>query len=107
MAGNAPAKPLGVARAGWAGIWDRVRHGLERLASHLEGEVVAKGMPGEMTGISREDKAKAAKKGEYFPLYEFSIPREAVEQLQRAQEPVEPGGAGQGPQERPAPHEGK
>jgi len=64
------------------GLWQRVRAGLDRLA----GEVVARDMPGEMTGVTREQKAAAVKRGEYFPIYEFTLPPEAAEMAKAAED---------------------
>jgi hypothetical protein len=67
-------------------LWARMRAGLARLAARLGGEVVAEDVPGEMTGVTRADKAAAAKRGEYFPLYQFTLPPEAVEMARAAEE---------------------
>jgi hypothetical protein len=66
------------------GFWVWVRSGFARFASRWTGTAVAQDRPGEMTGVTKEDKAKAAAKGEYFPLYEgFTIPADKAEALQR------------------------
>jgi len=78
------------------GMIDRVWRGLTRLASRLTGTAVAEDAPGEMTGVTKEDKAEAVKKGEYFPLEEFRIPPEVVEQLRQQQEAAEGASGGSG-----------
>ena len=70
-----------VETAGW---WEGVRHALGRLVGRFTSTAVAQKAPGEMTGVTQEQKAAAAKKGEYFPLYEFAIPRDAAEAAERA-----------------------
>jgi hypothetical protein len=78
-----PGLPVQMAAAP-AGRWDRLWSTLTRLASRLTGEVVAEdAAPGEMTGVTEEAKQKAAARGEYFPLHEFSIPLPAVEALRQ------------------------
>jgi hypothetical protein len=63
-----------------AGTWSSwLRAGVARVASRLGGEVIAEEAPGAMTGVTKEQKATAVEKGEYFPLHQFSIPPEAVE----------------------------
>jgi hypothetical protein len=72
------------------GLWDRLRNALASAASRLSGEVVAQDIPGEMTGITKKQKAEAMEKGEYAPIYELTIPAEAVtEALEREKAAVE------------------
>jgi hypothetical protein len=84
------------------GLWARVRRGLAQLAARLAGTVVAEGPPGEMTGVSKEEKAQAMRKGEYFPLREFSLPAEAVEAARQAAEAASRGREPAGTREPPA-----
>jgi hypothetical protein len=67
-------------------LWHRLAVGMARVASRMTGEVVAEDLKGEMTGVTKEEKAEAARKGEYFPLHEFSIPADAVARARRAEE---------------------
>ena len=60
-----------------------VRELLHGVASRLRGEVVAGNLPGEMTGITEEQKQKAVAAGEYIPLHEFSLPADAVSEVLR------------------------
>jgi len=62
------------------GLWQRLWAGLGRL----RGEVIARDMPGEMTGITRAQKAAAVKRGEYFPIYQFTLPPEAAAMAKEA-----------------------
>ncbi len=69
------------------GFLARLRRGFQQLAMRLRGEVNAEDQaPGEMTGVTKEQKAEAVKKGEYFPLRQFSLPPEAVEAARKAAE---------------------
>jgi hypothetical protein len=68
------------------GVWERARSALGRIAARLGGTAVAEPVGGEMTGVTKERKAEAARKGEYFPIYQFSIPLEAAEEARRAAE---------------------
>jgi hypothetical protein len=70
-------------------VWARLRRALAALASRTVGDAVAEKMPGEMTGVTPEQKREAVEKGEYFPLHEFRIPSEAVEGLRRRQQEEE------------------
>src|SRR5206468_2784759 len=56
--------------------------GLPVLAAAARPEEV----PGEMTGVTRAQKAAAAKRGEYFPLYHFALPPEAVAMARAAED---------------------
>jgi hypothetical protein len=70
-----------------SGLWDRIVGAVERFAARLTGTAIAQdAAPGEMTGVTEEEKAEAVKKGEYFPLREFKIPDEAVEAARKAAE---------------------
>jgi hypothetical protein len=73
-----------------AGFWRRAWEQLTSLAGRLTGEVVAGDAPGEMTGVTEEEKAEAVAEGEYFPLHELTIPRDAIEQARKAQQEGEP-----------------
>jgi hypothetical protein len=75
------------------GIWTKLWTGITRYASRLRGVAVAEEAPGEMTGVTKEQKAEAVRKGEYFPLHQFSIPRQAAEQMRRQQEAAQQGSA--------------
>ena len=66
-----------------AGLWTKLWLGLTRLASRLGSEAVAQKTPGEMTGITKEQKEEAVKEGEYFPLHEFKLTPEQVEEFIR------------------------
>jgi hypothetical protein len=94
MASAAPA-----AGSETPGLLARLRHALVRLAARITGEAIAEEQPGEMTGVTKEQKEEAAKKGEYFPLREFAIPPEAVEAARKAAEEA-------GRQAAPQPAEG-
>jgi len=96
-----PGLAAAVARRAPATFWGRVRAGLQQLASRWTREVVADEVPGRMTGVTREQKARAIKKGEYFPLHQFAIPPDAVTTIRRAREaertqpgPARPAGGG-------------
>jgi hypothetical protein len=81
-----PGLPVMAAAATPTGLWPRVRAGLAALAARWSGEVTAdEGIPG-TTGVTRADKAAAARKGEYFPLYEFRLPDDAVTRARAAEE---------------------
>jgi hypothetical protein len=84
------------------GFWAHLRRGLAQLAARLAGAVVAEGPPGEMTGVTKEEKAEAMRKGEYFPLREFTIPAGAVEAARQAEEAASRGGGPAGTREPPA-----
>ena len=99
MAGNTLGEQPVLAGSG--GIWERLWQGLGRLASRLRGEAVAEQAPGQMTGVSKEEKAEAIKKGEYFPLHEFSIPPDVVEQARRAAEAAQQATPQGGPKSPP------
>jgi hypothetical protein len=72
------------------GLWQRVRDVFALLATRFRGEAVAQRQaPGEMTGVTKEQKAEAAKEGEYFPLHEFTFPPEALEAVRKAIEESE------------------
>ena len=49
-----------------------------------DGDAIAQQTPGTMTGVTKRQKEKAIADGEYFPLYEFSIPPEAADQVLQA-----------------------
>ena len=66
-----------------AGLWAKLWLGLTRLASRVTTEAVAQKTPGEMTGITKEQKEEAVKEGEYFPLHEFKLTPEQVEEFIR------------------------
>jgi hypothetical protein len=71
-----------------AGLWARVRAQLGRLASRLSGGTVVaqEPPPGEMTGVTKEEKAEAAREGEYFPLYDgFALPPDVMKQVEDAE----------------------
>jgi hypothetical protein len=95
-ASNAPAERGTLVAGGLLErLWDRLVH----VASRLTGQAVAEDAPGEMTGVTEEEKAEAVRKGEYFPLQEFRIPPEVAEQLRRqleAEEKKGPGGTSGG-----------
>ncbi len=70
------------------GLWARLRHGLARIASRFSGGTVTaqERPPGEMTGVTEEEKAEAAREGEYFPLYEgFRLPADVMQQVEEAE----------------------
>ena len=75
------------------GLWAKLWIGVARFAARLSGVAVAEQAPGEMTGVTKEQKAEAARKGEYFPLHEFSLSPEAVEEMRRQQEAGQQGSA--------------
>ena len=60
------------------GFWQRVTDQLWNVAARVRGEAVAQNKPGKMTGVTEEQKREAVRKGEYFPLQEFSIPADAA-----------------------------
>jgi hypothetical protein len=73
MASAAPESPT---------LWERVRDVLASIGSRLRAEVVAQDkVPGEMTGVTKEQKREAMEKGEYAPIWELKIPPDAAEQL--------------------------
>ncbi len=91
-ASDAAARPafaqveVGQGRSVWARLWTV----LGRFASRFSSDVVAQEKPaGEMTGTTKEQKAEAMKKGEYFPLHEFKIAPDVVEEMRRQQEQAE------------------
>jgi hypothetical protein len=91
-------------RAGVRGLWGRLRSALARIAARVNREVVAQEPPqptGEMTGVTKERKDEAAKKGEYFPLYEFSVSPEDVERARRAAEQADGSAAPEGTEQPP------
>jgi hypothetical protein len=71
------------------GLWERLRERAWMVATRLRGEAVAQNQPGKMTGVTDEQKAEAARKGEYFPLNEFTIPADAAAAAARAAEEAE------------------
>lgn len=85
MAQNAP-RP--------AGLWERVRGMFASVTSRLSGEVIAQNVPGEMTGVTKQQKLEAMEKGEYAPIWQLSIPRDAanqaIEKEKAAEEAVTP-----------------
>jgi hypothetical protein len=93
---TASAAPLDEA----PGFLARVRRLAGEVMAQLRGEVVAEDLPGEMTGVTQEQKEEAVREGEYIPLHEFSLPADAVaDVLRRAEEAakqrLEESGAGQ------------
>jgi hypothetical protein len=99
---NPPGLPVMTVRAAPTSMWARLGSLVDRLLARLGGEAVAEGAPGEMTGVTDEKKAEAAKRGEFFPIYEFSIPKEALEELERGERGAPPSTG-----ERPAPEDGR
>jgi hypothetical protein len=65
------------------GLWTKLWLGLTQLASSFRGEAAAEKAPGEMTGITKEQKEEAVREGEYFPLREFQLTPEQVEEFIR------------------------
>jgi len=71
------------------GFWQRVTDQLWNVAARVRGEAVAQNQPGKMTGVTEEQKAEAARKGEYFPLNEFALPADAAAAAARQAEEAE------------------
>jgi hypothetical protein len=67
------------------GAWERLWSGLTRVAARWTGEVNAHEAPKGTTGVTKEDEQEAARKGEYFPLHQFTLPTEAVERARAAE----------------------
>jgi hypothetical protein len=65
------------------GLWTKVWLALTQLASSFRREAVAENARGEMTGITKEQKEEAVREGEYFPLHEFQLTPEQVEEFIR------------------------
>jgi hypothetical protein len=59
------------------------------VAARVRGEAIAQNQPGKMTGVTEEQKAEAARKGEYFPLNEFALPADAAAAAARQAEEAE------------------
>jgi hypothetical protein len=78
-------------------VWTKLRLGMTQLASRFTGEANAQKTPGEMTGVTKEQKAEATKKGEYFPLYDFKLTPEQVEEAVRQHQQAESAPAPAGP----------
>jgi hypothetical protein len=75
----------------WARVWDT----LAAIGARLRGEVIAQDVPGEMTGVTAEQKQKAMEEGEYAPIWELSIPPDAVEKfLEQQRKAAEEAAAG-------------
>ena len=68
------------------GFLARVRGIVHDVATRLRGEVVAGDPPGEMTGVTEEQKARAAAEGTFIPLHEFTLPADAVAEILRKAE---------------------
>jgi hypothetical protein len=60
------------------GLWQRITDRIWLAAARFRGEAVAQNRPGKMTGVTKEQKEEAIRKGEYFPLQEFAIPADAA-----------------------------
>jgi len=71
------------------GFWQRVTDQLWNVAARVRGEAVAQNQPGRMTGVTEEQKREAARKGEYFPLQEFTLPADAAAAVARQAEEAE------------------
>jgi hypothetical protein len=75
---------------GGRGVWDEIWSGLMRLAQHFSTTTVtAQEVPGQMTGVTKEQKKESVKKGEYFPLREFALPPDAAEKALQAEKAAE------------------
>jgi hypothetical protein len=98
---NPPGLPVMTARAAPTSLWARVGALWKRVSARLASTAVADSAPGEMTGVTKEQKKEAAKHGEFFPLYEFKIPAESLEALRQRERAEQP------PAVRPAPEEGR
>jgi hypothetical protein len=74
--------------------WERMWEGLASIGTRLRGEVIAQDVPGEMTGVTKDQKQEAMEKGEYAPIWELSIPADAAAELLEQQKAAEEAAAG-------------
>jgi len=94
MTFDPPGLPVLTARAPAApdeapGFLAAARRIVDQVLAGLRGEVVASDLPGEMTGVTDEQKAEAAREGRYVPLHELSLPADAVAEALRKAEDAE------------------